>query len=83
MVTGIAPWIYFNVVVLALLAVDLFVLHRRSRVVGMGEALAGSAFWISLALLFNLGIYYYAGKEPALAFFTRRIYLARVPRLAL
>lgn len=70
MVTTIAPWIYFNAFVLIMLALDLFVLHRRTRVVEMREAVMWSAFWIFLALLFNVGIYAYAGKEAALSFLT-------------
>lgn len=53
-----------------MLALDLFVLHRKSHVVGMREALGWSAFWIALALFFNVGIYYYFGSEAALSFLT-------------
>ena len=34
------------------------------------KALWLSLFWISLALLFNLWVYFYFGKEPAVDFFT-------------
>ncbi|MFN3653349.1 MAG: TerC family protein [Armatimonadota bacterium] len=63
-------WIGFNLFVLAMLALDLGVFHRRSHVVSVREAMIWSAVWISLALLFNLGIYYYRGTEPALQFLT-------------
>jgi tellurite resistance protein TerC len=43
-------WAAFILLVLALLALDLGVFHRRVHALGMGEALAWSAFWISLAL---------------------------------
>lgn len=36
----------------------------------MKEALLWSAFWISIALIFNVGIYYCCGYEAALSFFT-------------
>ncbi len=49
-------WILFNVFVLAMLALDLGVFHRKAHEVRMREALTWSAVWISLALLFNLGI---------------------------
>jgi tellurite resistance protein TerC len=62
-------WIYFNIFVLAMLAVDLF-LHRKTHVIRIGEALGWSAFWISLAIAFNAGIYYYMGAEAGLNFFT-------------
>lgn len=49
-------WVGFNVVVLALLALDLGVFHRHAHVVRFREALVWSAVWVALALLFNLGI---------------------------
>jgi tellurite resistance protein TerC len=52
-----AWWIGFNVFVLAMLALDLGVFHRKSHEVGFKEAIAWSVVWISLALLFNLGLY--------------------------
>lgn len=50
-------WIGFNVFVLAMLAVDLGVFHRKSHEVKLREALAWSVVWIAVALVFNLGIY--------------------------
>lgn len=50
-------WVLFNVFVLAMLALDLGVFHRKAHVVGVREALTWSAVWISLALLFNLGLW--------------------------
>jgi tellurite resistance protein TerC len=50
-------WILFNAFVLAMLALDLGVFHRKAHVVGMREALTWSGIWISIALLFNLGIF--------------------------
>ena len=61
-------WIFFNLFVLAMLAIDLGVFHRHAHKVSLREALAWSVVWISLALLFNLGIYYYWGTEKALEF---------------
>lgn len=69
MVTSLAPWIYFNIFILVMLALDLFA-HRRTRVIGMREALGWSTIWISLAMFFNLGIYVYLGPEASLSFFT-------------
>lgn len=50
-------WVTFNLFVLVMLALDLGVFHRKSHEVRFREALAWSAVWIGLALLFNLGIY--------------------------
>lgn len=62
-------WI-FNAVVLILLSIDLLVFHRHAHEIRMKEALWLSLFWIGLALLFNIWIYYHFGKEDALAFLT-------------
>jgi tellurite resistance protein TerC len=64
------PWIIFIVFVLALLALDLGVFHRRPHPVRWREAAAWSAFWVALSLAFNLGIYWRYGAEAALQFFT-------------
>src|SRR6266511_633371 len=63
-------WVGFILFVLAMLALDLGVFHRKSHEVKIREALAWSGVWIILALLFNLGVYYWRGPEPALAFLT-------------
>ena len=72
-------WVGFNLFVLALLALDLGVFHRKSHVVSIKEAAIWSVAWISLSLLFNLGLYFfwqtispesiYSNSEAALAFF--------------
>ncbi len=65
-------WIGFNVVILALLLLDLGVLNKKSHVVGMREALMWTAGWITLALLFCVGIYFKMenGQTRALEFLT-------------
>ncbi len=73
-------WIGFNVFVLAMLALDLGVFHRKAHVISIKEATIWSVVWISMALLFNLGLYFfwdkispasaYSNSEAALAFFT-------------
>jgi tellurite resistance protein TerC len=68
METNIWFWVVFNLFVLAMLALDLGVFHRKEHAVGLREALGWSVAWISMALIFNLGIYLYAGREPALEF---------------
>lgn len=61
-------WIFFNLFVLAMLAIDLGIFHRQAHKVSLREALAWSLVWISLALVFNIGVYYYWGAEKALEF---------------
>lgn len=63
------PWIIFNLVIVVLLAVDLF-FHRKAHEISIKEAVYWTLFWMSLALLFNIYIYYARGLEPALNFFT-------------
>jgi tellurite resistance protein TerC len=63
-------WIGFNVFVLAMLALDLGVFHRKAHVVGFKESLTWTVVWVALALLFNAGIWHFSGSQKALEFFT-------------
>jgi tellurite resistance protein TerC len=63
-------WILFNLFVLAALGLDLGVLRRRSRVVGVREALAWSLLWIVLAFAFAVLIHLWQGRASALQFVT-------------
>jgi len=65
-----ALWIGFNLFVLAMLALDLFVFHRDAHEVKVKEALLFSGFWIALAMGFNLIIWWWQGPEVALQFLT-------------
>lgn len=65
----ILPWVIFNALVLAMLALDLLI-NRHAHVIKFKEAALWSLFWIFLALAFNLHIYYSRGPESALNFFT-------------
>src|SRR5215510_4851787 len=55
-------WFYLSFVgfVLLLLGLDLGVFHRKAHAVGFREALIWSGVWVTLALLFNVALYYYA-----------------------
>ncbi|HMG12673.1 MAG TPA: TerC family protein [Gemmatimonadaceae bacterium] len=63
-------WVGFNVVVLAILALDLGVLHRRSEVVSVKEAATWSGVWVALSLCFAFAIYLTMGRESGLEFLT-------------
>ena len=79
-------WVGFLVLVVLLLALDLGVFHRKTHVIHTREALLWTVFWIFLALLFNVFIYFayqhhwlhigtsatgtLSGKTAALFFFT-------------
>lgn len=58
----------FNLFILLLLALDLGVANRRDQEVSLRQALMGCAFWIGLALAFNLLIYVWRGSDAALQF---------------
>jgi TerC family integral membrane protein len=63
-------WIGFTLLILALLALDLGLLHRRAREVGARHALFWSLGWIGLSLSFNVVVYLWFGADSALEFLT-------------
>lgn len=63
-------WIGFTTFVLAMLALDLGVFHRKAHAVSLREALVWTLVWIGLALVFNAGVYVGFGPERALEFLT-------------
>ena len=65
-------WIFFGVFIFAMLALDLGVFNRKVHVIKMKESLLWTAFWVTLALLFCAGIYYFHsdGHSKAMEFFT-------------
>jgi tellurite resistance protein TerC len=65
-----ALWAGFVVFVVAMLALDLGVFHRKAHVVRFREAAAWSAVWIALALVFNAWIWRTFGAERGLEFLT-------------
>lgn len=63
-------WVLFNVFVVAMLALDLGVIHRRAQALSMRQAFAWSAFWISIAVLFAVLLNHWKGRTAALEFST-------------
>jgi tellurite resistance protein TerC len=61
-------WAGFILFVLALLALDLLVFHRKAHEIKLKEALIWSGVWVILALAFNVGIYLLQGRQQALEF---------------
>lgn len=62
--------LFFNLFILAMLLVDLGVAQRREHFPTMKEAIAWSALWIILALLFGLFVWSERGGSKALEYFT-------------
>lgn len=63
-------WVLFVIFVIVMLVIDIKVFHRRPHDITIREAVLWTLFWIALALLFNVGVYFYAGKQKALEFLT-------------
>jgi tellurite resistance protein TerC len=63
-------WLVFNVFVLATIALDLGVFHRRAHKLQTREALLWSLVWVGLTAVFGLGVLHYAGEQRGLEFFT-------------
>jgi tellurite resistance protein TerC len=63
-------WIFFNLFVLAMLALDLWVFHRPAHQVKFREAVTWSATWITLAIAFALLVYFWRGRDSAVEFTT-------------
>ncbi|MDO8519344.1 MAG: TerC family protein [Deltaproteobacteria bacterium] len=61
-------WGLFLSFVIVMLALDLGVFHRKAHVVKPREALIWTAVWVSLALLFCAGIYFWKGQDLAMQF---------------
>ncbi|MBF0489319.1 MAG: TerC family protein [Candidatus Omnitrophica bacterium] len=72
MTTSISPmvWIAFNVGILALICLDALVINPKGKEMSFRRALGMTAFWLSLALVFNLGVYFYLGNQLSLEFLT-------------
>ncbi len=60
----------FAGLIVVLLALDLFAFNRQDHEIKLKEAVLIALFWISLALAFNVGIYFFEGKKLALEFLT-------------
>ncbi len=63
-------WSTFTAFVLAMLALDLFVLHRDAREVSVRQAAAWSAVWVLLALGFGAVLLAWRGGPTAQAYLT-------------
>ncbi|GIW05347.1 MAG: membrane protein [Dehalococcoidia bacterium] len=68
----ISPWFYvvFTACVVSLLLADLLLFHRKAHAVSLREAGLWTAFWVSLAMLFNFGVWYIFGLDKAIEFLT-------------
>ena len=70
MATNIWFWIGFIAFVLAMLALDLGVFHRKAHEVHPREAGIWVAVWVALAMVFAAGLWIFEGGSTALTFVT-------------
>jgi tellurite resistance protein TerC len=70
MIASMWLWVGFALFILGMLALDLGVFHRKPHAVSFKEALAWTATWVSLGLIFGVGVWQFAGHERALEFYT-------------
>jgi tellurite resistance protein TerC len=63
-------WAGFAALVVVLLTLDLVVFHRKIHPPTLRESAGWVVFWCSLAVLFNLLVWYWRGSRPAIEFFT-------------
>ncbi|AVD95797.1 MULTISPECIES: TerC family protein [Pseudomonas] len=68
--TDLWLWLSFFAVVLTLLALDLGVLHRGNREIGVKESLLLSAGYISMGLLFAVWVYFQKGGDASMDYVT-------------
>jgi tellurite resistance protein TerC len=81
----VTVWIAFLILIALVVALDLGVFHRKHHIISLPEALGWTAVWVSLALAFNVGVFYLyelnpsgwdidtqqlTGREAAIQFFT-------------
>lgn len=63
-------WAAFLTFIATMLALDLGLFHRKSHTIGMKEALGWCGVWFSLAMTFNVVVWFWLGRQAGLEFFT-------------
>ncbi|MFA7297343.1 MAG: TerC family protein [Dehalococcoidia bacterium] len=66
---GLGTWVAFNALIVGLLLLDLFVLHRHAHVVTIREAAITSTGWIALGLGFGGFVWWWLGSQAAGEYF--------------
>ncbi len=68
--TPVWIWLGFIGIVIALLVLDLGVLHRKEREIGVRESLVMSGFYITLGLCFGAWVWWYMGATAGMNYIT-------------
>jgi tellurite resistance protein TerC len=69
---NVPPWLWFATIggLIAIILIDLVIVSRRPHAVTISEATRWVLFYVALAALFGLGIWYFAGGQYAGQFFS-------------
>ena len=70
MSSSLLLWLSFATVIGVMFIIDLGIFNRKSHVISFREALAWTIAWFSLAMCFNVWIYFTMGQQKALEFLT-------------
>ncbi len=65
----IVLWLAFALLMTVMITIDLG-LSRKSHEITFREAVTRTIIWVTMAMLFNLGIYHFLGSRQGLEFFT-------------
>jgi tellurite resistance protein TerC len=63
-------WVGFHILVFFMLGLDLGVFNKKDHDISVKESLLWTLVWVTLAMLFNAGIYYFIGHKEASEFLT-------------
>jgi tellurite resistance protein TerC len=63
-------WAAFNGFILLMLLIDLGLFNRKAHVIGYKESAIWSAVWVTLALIFGAGVFYFLGNDLGLKYIT-------------
>lgn len=67
---NIMLWSVFTLVIVTMLLLDLGIFHKKAHSVNFKESLIWTIVWITLAMLFGVGIYFFYGHQKALEYVT-------------
>jgi len=70
MLDSTTMWIVFGVIVIIMFALDLGVFNRGSHHISVKKSLYLTAFWISIALVFSVFIYFQMGTDATMEYLT-------------
>lgn len=63
-------WILFNLFIVAMLIIDLMVFNRKPHEISIRESLVWTAIWITLAVIFGIGLYFFMSPQDSIDYFT-------------